>query len=162
MEKLKKLQEEKQKFLKKQSEQEKVRNTWTPNDIIVYSDYAELYLRNNKQLLVGIVKIDIDDVDNLKDYKWHITRRGYCEGRVCSNNIKMHRFLLNAQKGQIIDHINRDKLDNRKHNLRFVTPKENSLNTTKQESQLLYFCDLKSGKTVSDKVHEKKGGNNES
>lgn len=40
----------------------------------------------------------------------------------------LHRFLLNAKKGQIIDHINGNGLDNRRDNLRFCTHTQNMWN----------------------------------
>lgn len=41
----------------------------------------------------------------------------------------MHRFIMKAQSGQTIDHINGNTLDNRKQNLRFCTQSENSYNS---------------------------------
>lgn len=38
------------------------------------------------------------------------------------------RLILNAQKGQIVDHRNRDPFDNRRENLRIVTPRQSNLN----------------------------------
>lgn len=40
----------------------------------------------------------------------------------------MHRFLIGAPKGVRVDHINLNKLDNRRENLRFVTAAQNSSN----------------------------------
>lgn len=40
----------------------------------------------------------------------------------------LHRFILNYNGKNFIDHINGNKLDNRKSNLRIVTPKQNSMN----------------------------------
>lgn len=40
----------------------------------------------------------------------------------------MHRFLLKTPKGLETDHINRDKLDNRRSNLRIVSRTQNSIN----------------------------------
>jgi aspartate carbamoyltransferase regulatory subunit len=44
----------------------------------------------------------------------------------------LHKNLLGKQeKGYVIDHINRNKCDNRLENLRVITAKENSYNRTK-------------------------------
>jgi len=41
----------------------------------------------------------------------------------------LHRFIMNSPKGKVIDHINGDKLDNRKQNLRIYTIKQNIINS---------------------------------
>lgn len=41
---------------------------------------------------------------------------------------RMHRVIMNAPKGMEIDHINHNKLDNRKCNLRLCTSSQNSRN----------------------------------
>ena len=43
--------------------------------------------------------------------------------------IYMHRVLLDAQPGQIVDHVNRNPLDNRRSNLRFATARQNAANS---------------------------------
>lgn len=40
----------------------------------------------------------------------------------------MHRLLMAAPPGLVVDHINRDSLDNRKSNLRLVTVQQNACN----------------------------------
>lgn len=41
----------------------------------------------------------------------------------------MHRVILNARKGQIVDHIDGNALNNIRENLRFATPLQNIANT---------------------------------
>ena len=47
------------------------------------------------------------------------------------HTIQMHRFILKAPKGTIIDHINHNGLDNRRCNLRFATTQTNAFNRNK-------------------------------
>ena len=44
------------------------------------------------------------------------------------DEVYLHRILIGAKKGEIVDHINRNKLDNRIENLRIVTQSQNNLN----------------------------------
>ena len=43
--------------------------------------------------------------------------------------VRMHKIITNTDKNTIIDHINRDKLDNRKENFRYATKSENRINS---------------------------------
>lgn len=45
----------------------------------------------------------------------------------------MHRFIMGDKPGLVIDHINRDKLDNRRENLRHVTRSENAKNVDRSK-----------------------------
>jgi hypothetical protein len=42
--------------------------------------------------------------------------------------VYMHRLILNAGPDQLVDHVNRNKLDNRRCNLRLATPQQNGQN----------------------------------
>lgn len=69
------------------------------------------------------VLVDKSDLELLANRKWWIGNNG--SGRIfvtSTNNVKMHRFLMEAAPGRIVDHINRNTLDNRRSNLRFCTP----------------------------------------
>lgn len=62
-----------------------------------------------------------------------------CAARVYENrrgeSVKMHREIIKAASNMHVDHINRNGLDNRKANLRVVTPLENGWNKAKQRGK---------------------------
>lgn len=75
--------------------------------------------------------IDEDDFERVNQYKWHYHKNGYALRGFHRKNIayvmRMHRFINNTPDGFDTDHINENKLDNRKHNLRSATRSENML-----------------------------------
>jgi len=73
------------------------------------------------------VLIDEADYVVLNKYKWHY-RNGYAARRTHSKSIYMHRELMVCPDELQVDHINRDRLDNRRDNLRTVTAVENCAN----------------------------------
>lgn len=77
--------------------------------------------------------VDDDDYDRLVKYSWHCTPYGYASGgaraqRELGHHF-MHRILCCPPDGMYPDHINGNTLDNRKENLRPVTPSQNLMNT---------------------------------
>lgn len=74
------------------------------------------------------------DYDLLKFQTFYIGKRGYAttckkiKGTRKSKTTYLHHLLIKRPNEMIIDHINRNKLDNRRCNLRIVTPYQNSLN----------------------------------
>jgi hypothetical protein len=76
--------------------------------------------------------VDDEDFEYLNQYKWYCSFYGYAVrdegGRKNKKAIPMHRFLNGTPSGLVTDHINRNKLDNRKVNLRSVTGSQNCTN----------------------------------
>jgi len=102
------------------------KNTRTPNEIILYNDYAEVILKNNKQKIVGKVIIDLEDVIKVKDYKWNLSH-----GYAASYHLLMHRLIMNSKINDECDHRDRNKLNNRKYNLRNTNRSINAYNTVR-------------------------------
>ena len=76
-----------------------------------------------------------EDFDRVSSLTWHEKTGGYARntvhlgklnGRQKLRHVTMHRFIMGAGKGQIVDHINGNKLDNRRENLRFCTKSQNN------------------------------------
>lgn len=77
--------------------------------------------------ILNIVKVNEGSVNKIIGIKscWYMTKVGYVCAKINNDKIYMHAFLMNHfgnGKGQdSVDHINRDKLDNRLCNLRITT-----------------------------------------
>jgi hypothetical protein len=79
----------------------------------------------------------------LNNFNWCIKKKDRCSYAIRFLNvgkgklriISMHRNIMDAPKGSIVDHRNNDGLDNRKSNLRFTTSSENMQNRRKTLSK---------------------------
>jgi hypothetical protein len=72
--------------------------------------------------------IDKEDIDIVSKYKWFFTKNGYAMNKSGKKSIYMHRLILGVQNGLVTDHINGNKLDNRRCNLRQCTQAQNLMN----------------------------------
>jgi hypothetical protein len=79
--------------------------------------------------------IDLEDIEKVSKINWSPNNNGYAHGGSYKRFL-LHRYIMNAQKGQIIDHINGDIMDNRKANLRFVTHQQNHWNNKKEKTTI--------------------------
>lgn len=75
--------------------------------------------------------LDKENIYLLDKYKWHL-KQGYARTTYWKDKkwhyIMLHRLVMDAKPGDVVDHINGNRLDNRKCNLRFVSIKENNCN----------------------------------
>ena len=99
------------------------------NEILEFSDCAKILLKDNTGKVVGQAIIDLDDLEKVKKFKWHLTNAGYVIGYMKGAKIKplLHHIILGVKENHYTDHINGNTLDNRKSNLRFLTPSLNVL-----------------------------------
>jgi len=104
-----------------------------PSTLILHSDGSgHIHIFNKYGGLLGIAIVDPEDVDKVMQYKWYISTGGYAFTTFKEGDkrkwVALHRMVLDAPDKYHVDHINRNKLDCRKSNLRLVTPKENNQN----------------------------------
>lgn len=107
------------------------------------------------QLTKGQVAIvDDSDYEALKQYSWwtfkHTSGKLYAartsprsEG---NKTILMHRQILDAPKGKVVDHDNGNGLDNRRSNIKVCTQQENMYNTKGHNKYKGVSWDKKSNK----------------
>lgn len=87
------------------------------------------------------VLVDDEDIERVLERRWHVASSGYVLSCVSKaeiqsiSYIRLHRFILKiSDKNILIDHINRNKLDNRKSNLRLCDRSTNAINRTAQSN----------------------------
>lgn len=113
------------------------------NKYKIVDDYVIIYL-NRKNGDIFETYIDLEDIEKIKKikYKWHAAwdkhmKSFYARATIykgmdenncsISNSLLLHRYIMDATKDEVVDHINHNTLDNRKNNLRLTTIDKNSM-----------------------------------
>jgi hypothetical protein len=81
--------------------------------------------------LLTFAWVDPADADLVESYRWYSSHNGYAMSTARGRpTLRMHRLVMGLGPGdpRRVDHINRDKMDNRRANLRLVTTAENGQN----------------------------------
>ena len=76
--------------------------------------------------------VDAADYEWLSQYKWSATSSGlntYACRNVRGKIVLMHRFIMKAPKGMVVDHIDGNGLNNCRSNLRICTHSQNMCNS---------------------------------
>ena len=105
------------------------------NDVRFEGDVCYLQLTNRLGEVVAETAIDREDTERVLSFKrrWCLMRhhsgkyRVYAKGED-QTNVYLHRFIMDAPSGLLVDHRDRDMLNNRKENLRVCTNGQNSQN----------------------------------
>ena len=77
--------------------------------------------------------VDNEDFEWLNQWKWYF-RNGYAVRGIWNNDkknmdtIRMHRIIIRAPENSQVDHVDGNKLDNRRVNLRLCSPLQNKRN----------------------------------
>jgi hypothetical protein len=80
--------------------------------------------------VIGHALVDDADAEIVGARRWNVLPTGYAVSRDSAGSVYMHRLVigLGAGDSRQVDHINRDKLDNRRENLRVCTAAQNHQN----------------------------------
>lgn len=91
---------------------------------------AELTSTNGYKIL-----LDVEDVELARHYKWHVTKsqKGVLSV-MSSDRVYLHQLVMGFPDNREVDHINLNRLDNRKKNLRVVTHQQNQCNQPLQSN----------------------------
>jgi hypothetical protein len=71
-------------------------------------------------------RIDKADAELLIGHTWHIGNHGYVCARFNKRINLLHRIIMHPPSDMVIDHINGDRLDNRRCNLRVISRSANT------------------------------------
>lgn len=84
----------------------------------------------------GYFVIDAEDFAAVSQYAWCVNHYGYVVRREDKDIVFLHRWLLGLRKGdgRKTDHINGNRLDNRRSNIRVCTQALNSQNLTRRRA----------------------------
>lgn len=114
-----------------------MKNKVNTNEYIIKDGYTELVI-NSPKYGRFVAKISNQDVEKCKKYSWCIRIQSgrcinklfyYIECSECKPYHMLHRYIMDAPKGMVVDHINHDTLNNTRENLRVCTPRENRINS---------------------------------
>jgi hypothetical protein len=76
--------------------------------------------------------VDAADFEWLRRYTWRAEGgSGYALSRIGGKGVRMHRLIMNPPPGFVVDHINGNREDNRRSNLRVCTRAQNARNRRK-------------------------------
>ena len=77
--------------------------------------------------ITAYARVDDADAEALGQHAWRLTPQGYVRRGIGQEQVFLHRVLCPTD-AETVDHINRDRLDNRRDNLRPATYRLNNVN----------------------------------
>jgi len=94
------------------------------NTYDLFGEYGIGYFNNGECFY-----FDLEDYEKIKNYCWYKTKRGYAFTHINTEKQEsMHRIIMDSLEDEEVDHKSRNKLDNRKSNLRTCVRIQNGKN----------------------------------
>lgn len=100
-------------------------------------DYGIGYTSNANDDGINYFYFDLEDYDKIKNYCWSFANNYVVANSLDKKcNIRMHRLIMDAPDDKVVDHKRHTTYDNRKENLRVVTPAQNTRNIKKNRDMV--------------------------
>lgn len=137
------------------------RTIYDPNEYILHDDYAECITYDKEGNETARIKVDLDKVEELKQFKIYIRKQGgdtwYAAISINGKKVLLHRYLMGMHEEEysikkVVDHINGDRVQN----LRVCEHKDNMKNIRKG-NKVIGVSQLKNGKWAARIMHNYKG-----
>lgn len=101
------------------------------NNHEVIGSVVRIYFSGKYSVKFPFALIDVADLDAVSKINWNVDFNGYVLGKKSGKSIRLHNLLLPAKsKKEPVDHLNRDRTDNRRLNLHYTTQSFNAANRT--------------------------------
>src|SRR5436853_1717981 len=108
------------------------------NNIIKRKNYALIELWSRKRKTKYHAKIDLDDIERIKSSRWSVGSKNTVRSTTKPQTF-LHRLIMGVNNPKIlIDHIDRNTLDNRKSNLRIATTSQNAANSKSRKGSSIF------------------------
>lgn len=88
------------------------------------NNVVHVILRTENEMLC-----DLEDWEKLKEFTWTKDKWGYATAHINGKRKKFHIEIMGKKNGYVVDHEDRNKLNNQRNNLRFVTKSGNAANS---------------------------------
>lgn len=108
----------------------------------IYNKEGFIIFDKKLNKILGQVLVDKEDINKINKTNWRLNEKGYVISSINKKSVKIHNLILNRNtenRKVTCDHINRNKLDNRKENLRIVSHIINNINTDRVEKARGYI-----------------------
>jgi hypothetical protein len=92
------------------------------------------------------ILVSDEDYPLVSRHNWYVDSNGYARSSFGNVIVKLHKLIQSCQRGFIVDHINRNKLDNRRENLRAVNIQVSNQNRIRPNKHNVGFIGVKFNK----------------